>query len=294
MNVLITGSNGFLGKKLVKIFLEKKAEVIITTRTEQENKNAIKMDITDSENVDAVLKEQKPRVVIHSAAITHVDWCESNREKTFEVNVNGTKNVALGCKKIGAKMVLISTDYVFDGEKKGKYFETDFTNPINVYGQSKLEAEKVTSEILTDFLITRVTAIYGYNDEFDKKTFPTHIIENLSKKTELQCFVDQYLNPTLINDISEGIFSLLKKNQKGIFHMTGRENLNRWEFAKKTAKVFSLNEKLLKQGFWKKSSFAAKRPKKLDISIEKFENQGITMSNAEQGLLKMKKDMETK
>jgi len=290
MKCLITGANGFLGKKISKIFLNERNEVFCTVKGGKNSGNSL--DITDKKNVFRIFEKKMPDVVIHTAAATNVDWCETHRKETFKINVEGTKNISLACKIIGAKLVYISTDYVFDGTKNGKYNEEDKTNPKNVYAESKLEGELTLQKELEDYIISRVTVLYGYNDRFDKKCFPMRVIEALSAKKEFFCFVDQYSNPTLINDISKAILSLVKKNQKGLFHMTGSENLNRLEFAKKTAKIFGLDESLLLESSWEKSGFLAKRQPKLNISIKKLENCGIQMSDASKGLLQMKKDME--
>lgn len=290
MKVLVTGANGFLGKKISKIFFEKGIEVI---RTDQSGRNgALELDVTDEKMALKVIKENEPDVVVHTAAITRVDWCETHRKETFKVNVDGARNIAVACRKAGAKMVLLSTDYVFDGEKKGKYTERDNLNPVNVYAKSKAQAEIMVQKELTDFLIARVTVLYGYNDEFDKKCFPMHVIDALKAQKEFYCFVEQYSNPTLINDIALAIFLLLEKKQNGVFNLTGSENLNRLEFAKKIAKVFNLDEGLLKKGSWEKSGFKAKRPTHLDVSIKKLQDLGINMSDSFNGLLVMKQDME--
>ncbi len=289
MRVLVTGAGGFLGKKILRVFREHNVKVVATEKTAKNE--IIQLDVTDKKMAELVLKEQKPDVVVHTAAVTAVDWCEEHRKETFEINVQGTKNVALACKKIGAKMVLISTDYVFDGTKKTPYTEEDKTNPPNVYAESKLEAEKIVQKELRDFIIGRVTVLYGYNDDLDKKCYPMHVINSLAAQKEFECFVDQYSNPTLVNDIALAVLKLAEKNQSGLFHMTGSENINRLDFAKKIAQVFGLDESLLRKGAWEKSGFVAKRPPFLNISIKKLQNLGIKMSDTTQGLLKMKEDM---
>ena len=288
--ILVTGANGFLGKKICKIFAQKGFEVIRTDNFAQSNQLAL--DATKKEKVSELIKAQKPFAVIHCAAITDVDWCEENRGKTFEVNVVGTENVSIACRETGAKMVLISTDYIFDGKKSSKYKETDKPNPLSIYAESKLEAEKIVEKETGDFLILRTSSIYGFNDKSDKQTFPKFVIENLSKGKEITCFTDQSSNPALTDDVALALAALLEKKQKGIFHATGLENLTRLEFAKKTAKAFCLDQSLIKPGTWAQAGHKAMRPKKLNMDISKLNSLGINMSDAMHGLLKMKAQMQ--
>lgn len=290
MKVLVTGANGFLGKKIVKILKQKNFTIIPTSKIKDSTN--LFLDITKKESVLELLKSENPDVVIHTAALTNVDWCEENPKETFKVNVEGTKNVCNGCIKTNAKMVLISTDYIFDGSKSSSYVENDKPNPLGVYANSKLEAELVVLDLLQDFLIGRVTALYGFNDQLDKTTFPKFVLTALTSKHEIKCFTDQYSNPTLIDDVANALVKLIEKNKKGIYHMTGSENLNRFEFAKKIAKIFELNGDLIKTGTWIGSGHKSKRPKMIKSSIEKLQGEGIKMNNINEGLLIMKKQME--
>ncbi|MBI2598237.1 MAG: SDR family oxidoreductase [Candidatus Diapherotrites archaeon] len=289
MKVLITGGNGFLGKKITNIFSENLINVVCTHRIREYGH--VPLDVTDKKAVLKTIKKYAPDVVIHTAAITKVDWCEIHEKETYKVNLIGTENIAQACKLSSAILAFISTDYVFDGTKKGKYVESSRTNPINVYGKSKLEAEKFIQNYLDNFLICRVTVLYGYNDKNDKLCYPMHVIKSLSEKKPFYCFAEQYSNPTLINDIGKGLLKLLENGQKGIFNMTGGENINRFEFAKKIAKVFDLDSSLLIKSSWKNFNVKAKRPLFLDIDLSKLRKQKIQMSNVYNGLLQMKNDM---
>src|SRR3989344_5239148 len=153
MRILVTGASGQLGQDLVEAF-EKNWEVV---PTDQDN-----LDITNFSQVEAVLTKEKPDWIIHAAAWTDVEACAENPEKALLINGEGTRNVALAAKKIGAKMIYISTNEVFDGKKKVPYVEADKPNPINPYGVSKLAGEKYTQEILgKDSLIVRTAWLYG-------------------------------------------------------------------------------------------------------------------------------------
>ncbi|MBI2598108.1 MAG: SDR family oxidoreductase, partial [Candidatus Diapherotrites archaeon] len=221
--LLIIGANGFLGKKICKIVSQNGFETIETDLFA--DKRQIKLDVTKKNSVMDAIKKYKPHAVIHCAAVTDVDWCEENMEETFEVNVEGTKNVSTTCSQFDSKMVFISTDYVFDGKKKSKYSEVDATNPLSVYAKSKLEGEKIVSKENPANLILRTSAIYGFNGKKDKLTFPAFIIGKLKQKKEVTCFTDQSCNPTLTDDFAFALKSLLEKNCSGTFHVAGSECL---------------------------------------------------------------------
>ena len=288
--ILITGATGLLGKKMMAVLPQLGFEVLGTaSRAAGKIK---KMDITDSREVMEVISGYRPDAVIHAAAITKVDWCEDNKDETFKVNVEGTRNVADACMKAGAKMVFISTDYVFDGTKESKYTEGDRRNPIGVYAQSKAAAEEVVEQMLDDYIIARVTVIYGYNDGNDKETFVTYVKKTLEKGIAMHGFTDQFNNPTFIDDIALATARLIEMDELGVFNMTGSENLNRYEFAGKIAKVFGLDASLIKKGSWDESGHKAPRAKRLNDSIAKLEKRGIRMRNIEEGLGEMKRQMD--
>lgn len=156
--ILITGGSGLLGSKVVKL-AEKSFEVIPTHNTRSFFKDSVIMDITNCERAFHVVAKIKPDVVMHPAAQTRVDQCEKDREGAWKVNAEGTKNVALACGKINAKLIYVSTDYVFDGEK-GLYVESDEPNPVNYYGLTKLKGEKFVRENCQEYAITRTSVLY--------------------------------------------------------------------------------------------------------------------------------------
>ena len=287
--VLLTGASGFLGKKIMMMFPELGFEVLGTSASKDENIS--KMDVTNRKEVLGLISDFKPDVVVHAAAVINVDWCEQNRDEAFRINVDGARNVAEACRDVGAKMVLVSTDYVFDGKKNGKYKEDDERNPVGVYGWTKAEAEKVVEQILDDYLIVRASVLYGFNDSRDRETYVTYVLRMLKSGEEVFGFTDQYNNPAFIDDVVQALAKLIKLDEGGIFHVTGPENISRFEFARKIVKVFGFDEKLVKKGTWESSEHKAPRAKRLDESIEKLESRGIKMSGIEEGLKKMKKQM---
>jgi len=288
--VLLTGASGFLGKKIMAMFPGLGFEVLGTSVSK--NGNVSKMDVTNRKEVMELISGFKPDVVVHAAAVINVDWCEQNRDEAFRINVDGARNVAEGCKAEGAKMVLVSTDYVFDGKKNGKYKEDDERNPVGAYGWTKAEAEKVVEEILGNYLIVRASVLYGFNDAKDRETYVTYVLRRLKAGEEVFGFTDQYNNPAFIDDVVQALAKLIKLDEGGVFHVTGPENISRFEFARKIAKVYGFDPELVKKGTWESSGHKAPRAKRLDESIEKLESRGVKMSGIEEGLKKMKRQID--
>lgn len=276
MKILTTGSNGFLGTKLMSI-LSKKFNVIGIDR---------ESDITKNEVIDKI-KRIKPDIIIHAAAYTDVDECEIEKEKCYDVNVNGTKNIIEAAKLINAKIIYISTDFVFDG-KKGNYKEEDTLNPINYYSKTKFEAEELVKKN-SNYLIIRSAVLYGYNNKNDNFNFVEWVIENLKGDNKIKIVNDQINSPTLIDDICYSIIKLI--NQTGIFNVAGSESISRYDFALKIAEVFNLNKNLIEPVTSEELNQRAVRPKNLSLDISKITSLGIEMSNIEEGLLKMKKQI---
>jgi len=275
---------GFLGTKIVSVFKEKGIKVV-TAGLEDEVKYFL--DITDEKSMIFLFKDLNPDVVLLPAGITNVDLCETNRKKANQVNVDGTRNVVDACRAFNSKLLFFSTDYVFDG-KKGNYTEKEKVHPINFYGETKAQGEKMVQD-LPDYLIARVSALYGFNSKQDKSTFVRYAIEELQNSK--QVLVSNNINcPTLIDDIAEALYLMLKKNFSGLFNVSGSEACSKKELLLKTCKVFDLDPSLIKQAE-SISGWKAKRPFNTSLDITKIQLQGIKMSSVEEGLIKMKKDL---
>ena len=221
MKILITGSNGQLGRSLKKQFYKNKDITLILT-------DICEMDITDVEDVQRVFFSFNPDVVINCAANTAVDMCEDDKEKAFAINVDGAKNIAIVSNEIDAKMVHISTDYVFDGEAKKPYIESDTPNPQSVYGMSKLEGEKAVLKNNPKSFILRTAWLYGEGKNFVKTML------NLSTKMDtLKVVNDQVGSPTSAKEVSKAIALLIETERYGIYHGTCENECSWYEFAKR-------------------------------------------------------------
>lgn len=215
-----------LGSDLVKV-LSKEHE--ITGLSHQE------LDVTDEQSVESNMRHIKPDIVIHAAAYTDVDGCESNRELAFQANAEGTKNVALACKKTSSAMVYISTDYVFDGTKNSPYIEEDKPNPINVYGESKLAGENYVKSILDKYYIVRTSWLFGQNG----KNFVETILRLAKEKDELKIVNDQIGSPTHTLDLAKAINALVTKPSFGYYHVSNQGYCSWYDFAREILRLWS-------------------------------------------------------
>lgn len=294
-SICVTGGNGLLGTKLLVLAHPKYRIISLDCQNapllQAPSIEYIQCDITDREKLDQIFSRTRPQAVFHTAAFTDVDRCELKREKCWNVNVVGTENVALACRSIGAKMIHISTDYVFDGTN-GPYTEEDIPNPISYYGKTKWESEQVVKRILEDFVIVRTTVLYGFFPGV-RLNFVTWLIEKLKNHASVDITEGQYGTPTLADDLAKALLMLFEKGKRGIYNGVGREWVNRYVFAQKIAEVFGLDRSLICPTVAEQLKQPAPRPKKGGLKIDKIVRElGISFSNVEEGLCIMKKQME--
>ena len=213
-----------LGRDLVA-HLERRHEVVALARQDA--------DVTDARAINEAIDRAEPEVVIHCAAFTAVDECESQPERAFRVNWDGTRNVALACRRRGCGVVYLSTDYVFDGEKSSPYLETDQPNPINVYGQSKLEGERAVRELLDEpggtcrAWIVRVSWLFGPLG----KNFVGAILDRAERGEALRVVDDQAGAPTYTADAAAKIEQIVEGAEPGVYHVTNQGYCSWFEFA---------------------------------------------------------------
>ena len=226
MKILITGSNGQLGIELAKqLQIENKYEVIATDRST--------LDIADIDNVNEVILSNNPDVVINCAAHTAVDLCETDVENAYKINSVGPRNLAGVCEKIGAKLVQVSTDYVFDGNGTRPYIEDDITCPNSIYGTSKLMGENFVREFCSKYFIVRTAWLYGEGNNFVRT-----MLKLAETNKELNVVNDQYGSPTSTVDLAKAIIDLITTEHYGVYHGTCEGQCSWYDFAKK---IFELN-----------------------------------------------------
>ncbi len=222
--VLITGANGMLGRALVEKLGERYAVKGITIDD---------ADITDLDAIAKVITKIKPALVIHAAAYTKVDECESNISLAYRVNAIGTRNVAIACQGIDASMVYISTDYIFDGTKDSPYVEFDPANPLSIYGNSKLAGEVFVQQVLSRFYIIRTAWLYGEGGA----NFVDTIINKAKTEKQLKVVDDQRGSPTYTKDLADKIGEVISREGYGIYHITNSGSCSWFEFAKKIVEI---------------------------------------------------------
>jgi len=283
---VVTGSSGLLGRRLVSV-LSGAHEVVGIDKSVSEGRKDFAVDITHRQRTLESIVTTAPSVVVHTAAETNVDRCETEQDLARRINVDGTANIADACVKVGAKLILISTDYVFDGTK-GNYAETDEPNPISFYGLTKLEAERITAATLPDSLIVRTSVLYGWHPI--KLNFVTWVLKGLRERQVLRVVNDHLNSPTLADNLADAVHKAIERNSQGILHVAGNERISRFGFALRIAKRFSLDESLLVPVEMKDLSWIARRPRDSSLNVGKAEKElGIELFGVDRGIEEMVK-----
>ena len=241
MRILITGSNGQLGNELQKIVSTGKAEIGAVS---EEIKNAEVfamdvdiLDVTNLEQVKKVLNEVKPDVVINCAAATNVDGCEANQDLAFKINSLGPRNLAMVAEELGAKIVQVSTDYVFSGVGEAPLKECDLVAPVSVYGKTKLLGEEFVRDFSTKYYIVRTAWLYGYVGH----NFVYTMMKLGKDRDTLNVVNDQLGNPTHANDLAYHILKLIQTEEYGVYHCTGKGECSWYNFASEIMKLSGRN-----------------------------------------------------
>jgi dTDP-4-dehydrorhamnose reductase len=269
--LLLIGVSGLLGSKIYQS--NKDRYEIYGTYNFHKPKliNTLRLDVTERNDVSKLLNDIKPDLVIDAHALSNVDYCELHHEDAWKINVEGTKNVAEACKVNGCKYIFISTDYVYDGYKTTTYSEKDKPHPINYYGKTKFIAEKVIEALDMDYIIVRTAVLFGVSSSFGKLSFPSWVIQQLKLKNKIKVVIDQYSNPTLVDNLGEFLLYLYEKDRFGVFNISGKDNISRFEFSKMLAKEFNLDERLIEPITTAELNQPAKRPQKVSLNISKAE-----------------------
>lgn len=266
MKIFVTGSTGLLGHQVVRLALDSGHEVLASYMGQPPaNGKPVELDLLNLQSIQPTITKLKPDTIIHTAAYTDVDACETNRDTARKLNAEATKQIAFAASKIGAHLTYISTDYIFDGEK-GRYKEDDEPRPISYYGHTKLEGERHVRASSKEWCITRTSAIYGWGGE--KKNFATWLLDNLSAEKQVKVVTDQYISPTLNTNLAKMVLEISEKRLTGVLHTAGASRVSRHKFAVELAKVFGQDPNLIKRAKMEEMAWFAKRPKdsSLDVS----------------------------
>ena len=256
--VLITGAGGQLGKEFVKVLSSKGVDFVALKRKD--------LDITNFEKVYKTLKEINPSIVINCSAYNQVDLAETEILQAFSTNAIGPYNLAITCREINAKLIHYSTDYVFDGTKQGLYTEEDKPNPLSQYARSKLLGEELVKQVLENYLIFRVSWVYGEG----KQNFIYKLLQWAKEREDLQIAFNEVSVPTYTGFIVEKTLKALKKDLAGLYHLVPKGYASRYEWAKLALKLLGINKILIpvqKEIF----NLPAKRPDFSAMGCEKIE-----------------------
>jgi dTDP-4-dehydrorhamnose reductase len=272
MRILVTGSNGLLGQKLVELILTKEDHLIATAKS----KLAIDLprgefhflDITKLEEVEKVINETKPDVIINTAAMTQVDHCETEREKCWLNNVTAVENLVKACEKTSTRLIHVSTDFIFDGTR-GPLDELEKPNPLSYYGESKLAAEVVVQKSKTDWAILRTVLVFGITKDMSRSNIVLWVKKSLEEGKTINVVNDQWRTPTLAEDLAMGCYLAAIKNAKGIYNISGYEIMTPYDIAIATAEFFKLDKSLIKQTDSTQFKQPAARPPKTGFIIDK-------------------------
>lgn len=280
MSVLITGANGQLGKELVKQFKQRDYRVFAMSRKD--------IDITNQVNVEEKILSYHPDVIIHAAAYTAVDLAEKNKKVAYETNALGSYYIACAAKKVGAKMVYISTDYVFNGEKSCPYTEEDEVNPLSTYGMSKWIGEKLVQSSLQESYIIRTSWLYGHEGNNFVKT----MLYLAKQQKEINVVNDQVGSPTYTKDLVDVICRLLGKRY-GTYHVSNSDSCSWYEFAREIFLEVGNDPTLVKSVTTKEYGASTIRPSYSVMECKKLKNEGIKMPRSWQSALHefMKKEL---
>jgi len=240
VKILVTGADGMLGSALCPTLLKRKHEVYATDLSPSEEGTEC-LDVRSFEQIEKAVKKVKPELVMHLAAETDVDKCELNPDHAFLTNTIGTQNVSLVCQKHGLLMVYISTIGVFYGDKHEPYTEFDNPNPINIYGHSKLEGEKIVQNLLNKYYIVRAGWMVGGGPKKDKK-FIAKIIKQINEKKVLKAVDDKIGSPTYTVDFSRCLSDLIETGYFGLYHCTNKGYGSRFDVAKKIISILGRSD----------------------------------------------------
>ncbi len=295
--LLITGANGLLGQKLVFLFSEvENIEIIATGRGEARldfgKAKYLNVDLSDRNEVCHKILREAPTHIIHAAAITQVDICETNHELCWENNVIASENLIEVASGLNAYFQYISNDFGFDGTA-GPYNENDTPNPVNFYGESKYAVEQLLRESRLDYSIVRTVLVYGVGQQLSRGNIVLWVKSKLEKGEVIKVVDDQVRTPTLVEDLAKGCKLIIDQEATGIFHISGKDTVTPYQLALKTADIFGLDKSLISSTNASEFKEVGKRPPKTGFNISKArETLNFKPVALEEGLKLMKSQLE--
>ncbi|WP_425389831.1 SDR family oxidoreductase [Ekhidna sp.] len=297
MKVLITGANGLLGQKLVKLY-ESNEDVDVIASARGANRNPFgsytyeQMDVTVASEVAKIISKHQPDVVINTAAMTHVDQCELDPVTCQELNVDAVANLIEGCKQTDSFLIHLSTDFIFDGED-GPYKEDDSPNPLSKYAESKLESEKLLQASGLRHAIVRTMLVYGIVHDMSRSNIILWVKKSLEEKQLIKVVNDQWRTPTLAEDLAKGCALIAEKRAEGVWNISGEDLLTPYDMAMATADFFDLDKSLIEKADGSIFTQPAKRPPRTGFILDKAKRElGYDPVSFKEGLAILKSQLD--
>ncbi len=294
--LLILGASSKTGEAIYKLL---RAEggyefLVLSSQANQfnryDNTKYYEISALERQDIRKICLDERPNIIINTAAMNAVDECEKKKKLTWDLNVHAVENLARISTIIEAHFITFSTDYIFDG-RNGPYTEEGKPNPLSYYGKSKHAGENAALAGCDTTSIIRTNVVYGYSS-FDKGDFIRWIVDKLSKKEQLNIIEGQYCNPTFTDDLARTVFKLINKKRYGVYNAAGADYMNRYEIAQKTASVFGFNNGLIKPMDPQELKQKAKRPENGGLVTLKAETDlGIKFSSLDNGLQALKQQL---
>jgi dTDP-4-dehydrorhamnose reductase len=270
--VLITGANGFVGSYLSRLLLDD-YKIVATGKgacrldISHKNFHYESLDITAETEVSAVLSAFRPEVIVHAGALSKPDECELNKEQAFLTNVTSTGHLLNEAARLQSFFLFLSTDFIFSGQE-GMYSEEDLAAPVNYYGQTKLEAEELVKQYPFAWSIVRTVLVYGH-PQCGRQNILTMVANNLKAGQSMKIFHDQVRTPTFVEDLTQGIKTIIEKRAGGIFHLSGEDVRTPWEMAVEVADYLGFDNRLIEKVTEQSFSQPARRPPKTGFNLSK-------------------------
>ncbi len=275
VNLLITGSNGLLGQKLVERCVKHQISFLATSKGVNRNPdcydtNYREMDISSVHDIEKVFKDFQPTHVIHTAAITNVDYCELHPDECKVTNTDAVKLLFDASKKYNSHFQLLSTDFVFDGEK-GNYKEEDPVNPLSHYAQSKVDAENIlrSEHNYSNWSIVRTIIVYGTGNNLSRSNLISWTISTLKNNEQIKVIDDQFRAPTWAPDLAYACIEICLRNKNGIYHISGPNTFSIIEIVQKVADFYGLSKENIQKISSQELNQPAKRPPKTGFDLTK-------------------------
>lgn len=284
LKVIGTGLSGLVGSRVVELLRNRYEFEDLSLET--------RVDITQKQIVEQKISKTEAKVILHMAAVTDVDGCEevqNNNGICWRVNVEGTRNIVQVAKKYDKKLIYISTDFVFGGEKD-IYTEKDKPKPVNYYGQTKYEGEEIVQKLNGNWIIARLA--FPYRTKFSRPDVVRFFLDKLQRGEEIKAVEDWVITPTFIDDIASALDTLIQSNTTGIYHVVGSSSHTPYEMAIMICNTFNLDKAQVKR-VKLNDLFAgkARRPRRLVMENDKITELGVRMKTLKEGLKEIRKQI---